>query len=189
MKRYGPETLQEVNKLLLQEAYQRKVLRGRKLRVDTTVVESTIHHPTDASLLADGVRVITRTIKKIKAVTSEATGSFRDRGRTVKKRLLEIVKVLRRRTGEAYQEVRRITGEIIDVAQEVTRAARKISTRAKEAFEKAADDQMGKVKKLINRLEGELAITEKVIEQTRKVQNGNTHIPNRIVSVYDPDCL
>ena len=187
VKRYGDDTVKEVNKQLMGQAREHKVLKGRKLRVDTTVVEANIHHPTDASLLADGIHVITRTIKKIKAVASEAVGSFRDRGRTVKKHLLEIAKVLRRRTGEAYQEVRRITGEIMDVTKEVTRAANRVASRVKEAIEKATDDRVLKAKKLIERLESQIAVTEKVIQQTQEVQNGNTHIPNRIVSMFDPD--
>ena len=34
---------------------ERHLVRGRRLRVDTTVVETNIHYPTDATLLADGV--------------------------------------------------------------------------------------------------------------------------------------
>lgn len=110
----------------------------------------------------------TRTIKRLKAVACEAAGTFRDRGRTVKKRLLEIAKVLRRRTGEAYQEVRQITGEIMDVTKEVTRAANRVTSRVKEAIEKATDDRVVKTKKLIERLESQIAVTEKVIQQTQE---------------------
>src|SRR5499433_257101 len=45
--------------------HQRRVVRGRRLRVDTTVVETNIHYPTDATLLGDGVRVLTRTLRRI----------------------------------------------------------------------------------------------------------------------------
>ncbi|GFN23397.1 hypothetical protein TAMC210_17140 [Thermanaeromonas sp. C210] len=64
-KRCGPGVVEELNKALVQEAREKKIIRGKKLQVDTTVVEANIHHPTDAGLLADGVRVITRTVKKI----------------------------------------------------------------------------------------------------------------------------
>jgi IS5 family transposase len=37
------------------------VVPGRRMRVDTTVVETNIHYPTDSTLLGDGVRVLTRT--------------------------------------------------------------------------------------------------------------------------------
>ena len=43
-----------------------KVTRGRKLRTDGTVVETNIHHPTDDALMADGVRVISRLVRRAK---------------------------------------------------------------------------------------------------------------------------
>ena len=46
---------------------EKKVIRGRKLRIDTTVIEADIHYPTDTGLLADGAKVITRTVVKIKS--------------------------------------------------------------------------------------------------------------------------
>ena len=36
------------------------VKQGRRMRLDTTVVETNIHYPTDSSLLGDGTRVLTR---------------------------------------------------------------------------------------------------------------------------------
>jgi IS5 family transposase len=46
-------------------ARERGVVKGRKMRVDTTVVETNVHYPTDSSLLGDGARVLTRTMKKV----------------------------------------------------------------------------------------------------------------------------
>ena len=46
-------------------ARQQRVVRGQRLRVDTTVVETNIHYPTDSTLLADGVRVLTRTMRQL----------------------------------------------------------------------------------------------------------------------------
>ena len=43
----------------------RRVIQGRRLRVDTTVVETNIQYPTDATLLADGVRVLTRGLQRL----------------------------------------------------------------------------------------------------------------------------
>jgi len=50
---------------------EQKIIRGRMIRVDATVVESDIHHPTDTGLLQDGIKVIASTIKKIRK--TEAT--------------------------------------------------------------------------------------------------------------------
>ena len=64
--------------------------RGRKLRVDTTVVETNIHYPTDSSLLGDGTRVLTRTMKKIEAKSGGLKRKVRDRMRSVRKRVMAI---------------------------------------------------------------------------------------------------
>src|SRR6476646_5359323 len=61
----GPEVLKRVHARLMQIARDKGVTAGRRMRVDTTVVETDIHHPTDSTLLGDGVRVLTRTMRKI----------------------------------------------------------------------------------------------------------------------------
>jgi hypothetical protein len=54
--------LKDVLARLVALGRERRVVHGRRLRVDTAVVETNIHYPTDATLLADGVRVLTRTL-------------------------------------------------------------------------------------------------------------------------------
>ena len=71
------------------------VTAGRRMRVDTTVVETDIHHPTDSTLLGDGVGVLTRLMKKITTIAGAAGTKLRDRSRSVKLRLLEIGRVAR----------------------------------------------------------------------------------------------
>lgn len=73
---------------LVQMARQRKVVRGWKLRLDTTVVETSIRHPTDSSVLGDGVRVITRTLHEIRQVVGKLR--FRDHTRSVGRRVFRI---------------------------------------------------------------------------------------------------
>jgi len=62
-------------------AKDKGVVEGRKMRVDTTVVETNIHYPTDSSLLGDGVRVLTRIMKKVTAIAGAAGAELRDRSR------------------------------------------------------------------------------------------------------------
>src|SRR3954454_18358889 len=59
----GGEVIAELHRRLVEIAQQKGVIRGRKMRVDTTVVETNIHYPTDSSMLGDGARVLTRTMK------------------------------------------------------------------------------------------------------------------------------
>src|SRR5439155_8420564 len=88
-------------------ARQRRVIRGRRLRVDTTVVETTIHYPTDSTLLADGVRVLTRTMRRIRAEVADVELAIRDRTRRLARRVFEITQRSRQatvRTGAAVRE-------------------------------------------------------------------------------------
>jgi len=71
-------------------ALEKKVVAGRKMRVDTTVVETNIHYPTDSTLMGDGVRVLIRVMKKVAAVVGEMGTKFRDRSRSVTRRVVEI---------------------------------------------------------------------------------------------------
>lgn len=65
-------------------------MRGRRMRVDTTVVETNIHYPTDSSLLSDGACVLTRTMKKIEKQAGKLKRKVRDRTRSLNKRVRAI---------------------------------------------------------------------------------------------------
>jgi IS5 family transposase len=71
-------------------AQQRGVVKGRKMRVDTTEVETNIHYPTDSSLLGDGARVLTRGMQKIEKQVGKLKRKVRDRTRSVNKRVIAI---------------------------------------------------------------------------------------------------
>jgi IS5 family transposase len=95
----GPEVVENIHKRVVAIAQEKKVVEGRKMRVDTTVVETNIHHPTDSSLLGDGVRVLTRAMKRIAAIAGDAGAKLRDRSRSVKYRILEIGRAARSKGG------------------------------------------------------------------------------------------
>ena len=77
----GPDVIKQIHQRVVAIAQENKVIRGRRMRVDTTVVETNIHYPTDASLLGDGVRVLTRTMKQITKLAGTAGAKLRDRSR------------------------------------------------------------------------------------------------------------
>jgi IS5 family transposase len=82
----GP-TLKQLLTRLVAIAGERRVVRGRRLRVDTTVVETNIHYPTDSTLLADGVRVLTRTLQRLRTAVTDGVVRLRDRTRSVARRV------------------------------------------------------------------------------------------------------
>jgi IS5 family transposase len=95
--------LKQLLERLTQVAREQRVVRGQRLRVDTTVVETNIHYPTDSTLLADGVRVLTRTMKRIRAGLAMTGLHIRDRARSVRRRVFEIVNRTRTATVRSKQ--------------------------------------------------------------------------------------
>lgn len=99
----GPETLQELNDRVVELAGSLKVTRGRKLRVDSTVVPTNIHHPTDSALLEDGVRVLSRLLRRAKIALEPATHlgreAFRSRTRSVRRLVQQAHRLARRQGG------------------------------------------------------------------------------------------
>src|SRR4030095_681771 len=105
-RQLGPEAIEKLHQRVVEIALDKKVVSGRKMRVDTTVVETNIHYPTDSSLLGDGVRVLTRVMQKVTAVAGAVGTRLRDRTRSVRRRILQIARASRDRRGEGPQKVR-----------------------------------------------------------------------------------
>src|ERR1700693_3005291 len=95
--RLTPQTLKAVNDLVVRAAVELGLEDGAKLRVDTTVVQTDIHHPTDNTLLWDVVRIVTRLIRRLaKALELRRIKGFRDRTRSARRRMYEIQRMTTR---------------------------------------------------------------------------------------------
>jgi len=104
-----PETLHALNDRVVQLATQARVTRGRTLRLDGTVVQTAIHHPTESSLRVDGVRVLSRVLRRSKALVGEALAGTRDAFRTRTRTMRQGLRTLHRtarQQGEAVAEQR-----------------------------------------------------------------------------------
>lgn len=179
-KRYGDEWVEQLNELLIQKLEEAKVLKHRKLRTDTTVVESDIHHPTDATLLQDGVKAITRCVKKIRKVASHAAEGFEDRTQEVKRYILSIAKLLRRRTQQSWDDLNQITEQVATTTED-------ICNQASEVLHKTQDKGKHSVNAMKEQLDGAITLTRRLIDQAKQVVSGNRRIPDRIVSFFDPE--
>jgi IS5 family transposase len=96
-----PEAIEQLHRRTVAIALEKQVVTGRRMRVDTTVVETNIHHPTDSSLMGDGVRVLTRVMKRAAAAVGEAGTKLRDRSRSVKRCILQIAYASRDKSEKA----------------------------------------------------------------------------------------
>lgn len=127
----GPETVRALNDRVVQLARGLKVSRGRKLRVDTTAVETDIHYPTDSALLGDGVRVLSRLLKRAKAVLGRAAGAlgaeaFRSRVRSVRRLSQQLHRIARRKGDEARGALKAAYGRLIDISKRTGAQARRV---------------------------------------------------------------
>lgn len=128
IKRIEPETLELINRLVLASAADLKVEKGRVVRVDCTVVESNIHHPTDSSLLYDGVRVLVRLLKRGRKQTGM---KFTNHGKRAKRRALEILnaKGKKKRT-KLYRDLLKVTKSTVEMAERMVMAGCRAKVRS-----------------------------------------------------------
>lgn len=175
----GEDTLKKILERLVGIACQRKIVRGRALRVDTTVVETNIHYPTDSSLLADGVRVLTREMKKLQVHFGKAVIAVRDRTRAMGKRAFRLAQ---RRRGEVeqkkaqleklYRESLRITAAVVGEAKTAVAAVKGRLTQASAA--------------VVSRIEKTIDLVRRVQAQTRaRVFKGDTHYRDKVLSLFE----
>jgi IS5 family transposase len=123
----GPAAVKQIHDRIVQLAQVEHVVHGRRMRVDTTVVETNIHYPTDSGLLGDGVRVLTRTMKKITKLVGTAGAKLRDRSRSVKRRLLEIGRTVRGKAAPNRERLERAYGRLLEATGRVVGQAKRFS--------------------------------------------------------------
>jgi transposase, IS5 family len=180
-KRLGPELLEELNAELLSLAVERKVLRSRRLRVDTTVVEADIRSPTDSGLCAHAVSRLTRLAKRIRRGGLAPRTRVRDRRRSVGKRV-RTISAARVRGRQALGTLDRLTGEIAQRAKQTVREAQVLARNARRGARRKRVSVA-----LVEELERELAAVEEILAQTDLRLAGQRTIPDRRVSLVDPD--
>jgi transposase, IS5 family len=184
-RQLGSEAIGKLHRRTVEIALSKEVIEGRKMRVDTTVVETNIHYPTDSTLMGDGVRVLIRVMKRVAGQIGEAGAKFRDRSRSVKRRILEIAYAARNKNEKgqakmkaAYTRLLEATGRVVGQAQKFSAA---IAGKVKGAGAKALRKAQRQLDEMIPRV-------RQVMKQARaRVMEGNTRSENKMVSVFEPD--
>ena len=123
----GPEVVKQIHERLVKIAQDNGLAAGRRMRVDTTVVETNIHYPTDSSLLGDGVRVLIRTMKRIGKIAGKAGAKLCDRSRSVKLRVLDIARAARARAKQSRERLKRAYGKLLNSTSRVVGQAKRFS--------------------------------------------------------------
>jgi transposase, IS5 family len=185
VRRAGPGVIAQLNAALLAKLAADKLLRARKLRIDTTVVEADIDYPTDADLLAQAVRTLGGLVRRLKARGAAPRTAFRDRSRSAGRRLRQLTHSLRRRSGVAMGEVDRLTAQVATIARQSLREVAAVRRAAHHATARRPGD--GWLARLAGQLDQTVMLTGRLLWQTGQRLAGNRSIPDRLVSLADPD--
>jgi IS5 family transposase len=182
----GPETVERINGRVVRLARSLKVTRGRKLRVDTTAVETEIHFPTDSGLIGDGVRVVSRLLRRAKVALGEAASrlkeAFRSRVRTVRELSQQLHRIARRKNQQGREALKAAYGRLIATAKR-TRAQ---GGRVLEALRGHGDDPGAR--RLAERLEEVLPRLRRGIGQAerRVLEEDPVPAPEKLLSLFEP---
>jgi len=180
IKSLREETWEAINQEIIGYAKQEKIESGRKIRIDATAVETDIHHPTDSSLLADGIRIITRWLGEGQKLSPTPRYRYSDHRRVVKKLILTILNTRKdavRR--QAYKDLLMYAGKV----REYALAA--IPILSAHQGPELADLFAGKV--LAEKLARAVGILDKVIDQTDRRVFKQEQVPasEKVVSFFE----
>jgi IS5 family transposase len=182
-RRVGPETVNELTRVLIVKATREKRFRARAVRIDSTVIEADVRYPTDSGLAAHGVRALAREGKKLAALAGEPKLRVRDRSRSMGRTLRAITRTIRRRSGEATNEVLKLTAKTGTLLKRSIAESRRLAAAAR----RRARGRGAQVKlRAAAKLERLAERCEKIAQQINQRAAGEP-IADRLVSLSDPD--
>jgi IS5 family transposase len=172
---------------IVQQAREQRVTSGRKMRVDTSVVEAPIRYPTDSGLCEDSVRVLRRSMSRLVAAGVRLSFKLRHVGRSVMRRMREIGQALRLR-GEAakeaikkpYRRLLRITGRLVRQAEAAIEQATAQLTKLNAAARTKVERTLKVLREMAPR-------ARRVVQQTRaRIVRGVTNSKAKLISIFEP---
>ena len=180
-----PDVTQQIHFRVVGLAREKGAAPGHKIRTDSTVVESNVHYPSDSTLLGDGVRVLSRALKRMAAECQAGALKVVNHGRAVKHRLLEISRAAkcltqasRERMQKSYRKLLGLTRGMVRKAGEALRQweSEGLQVRNRVRMEAQA-----------SQLRHFLPLVQKVIAQTeQRVLGGNRHVAGKVLSLFEP---
>jgi IS5 family transposase len=183
----GPQNLKRIVARLVGLGLERGVIRGFRMRVDTTVVETNVHYPTDSSLLADGVRVLTRTAKRLGQVVNAQIVYVRDRMRSVNQRAFEIAQLSRRAMQEsAKARMQTVYRELMAITRATVRDAETAMRGALRRARQLPDPIRAQAHLLADTIRRFAELVRRVLQQTKaRIVRGDTKYPDKLLSLFE----
>jgi len=178
-----PPTVKAINDLVVRGAVALGLEDGSKLRVDTTVSETDIHHPTDNTLLWDVVRVVTRLVGRLGELLPKGIPGFTDRTRSARRRMQEIQRMTARQRHDQQEEKYR---ELIRTTEQVVGNARQVLEKTKDVHVVDVMDDIA-IQELRRMIEHYSQLGDRVIDQTRRRVLEGEQVPanEKIYSIFE----
>lgn len=178
-----PATLEAINDIVVKAAVDLGLENGKKLRVDTTVVETDIHHPTDSTLLWDTVRVVTRLVDQLGDRLPNGVPGFTNRTRSARRRMQEIQRMTARERSRQlvpkYRELIGTTGQVVENARVILKKTERIGS-----VDLMTDIAINAARKEIDHY---CSLGERVIDQARRRVLDGEQVPNeqKLFSIFE----
>jgi IS5 family transposase len=180
------DTLRALFERIVQLGSAHRVTRGRKLRVDTTVVETPIRHPSDSRLCEDVTQVLCREVERARSQGVAAPRGFRNVRRSVGRRQREITQISRRPLARDAKRraLRRPYRRLLAITRRVLRQAERTVKRARRKWERLS----GRARRSVQVMRRMIELGRRVVAQTKmRVFRGITDSKTKIVSVFEPE--
>jgi len=182
--RLTPATLQAVNDAVVRAAVTLGLEDGKKLRADSTVVETDIHHPTDNTLLWDSVRVVSRLVERLRELLPPGICGFTNRTRSARRRMQEIQRMTSQQRGHSqvgkYRQLIGITEQAVADARGVLRKTKNV--RAVDLLRDIT------IQSLRREIEHYCGLADRVIDQSRRrvLQGEAVANAQKVFSIFEP---
>ena len=181
----GPDVIAHLHRQVVEGAKRAGVTHGRRFRIDTTVVETNVHYPTDSTLLQDGVRVLTRTLQRASTALGDPPAQVRNRLRSVTRTVLTIAYQARSpKTRAAFvQSYRKLLATTRAVLRDTDTMVRRVGQRVR----RASPTTRAILHRAQQHLQQMRPLVQRVVAPTRaRILGGDTHVPDKILSVFEP---
>ena len=180
-----PETVHALVDRVAQLAKQARVTKGRKLRLDATCVQTTIHHPTDSGLLVDSVRVLSRLVQRAKPLVQQqltnVQAACRSRLRSARRAAQALHLLLRRKSEEKIEQQRVLYEKLIQTTEQMVRQAERVVQALDAQTEAQALRLRTKAEQVLPLVKGVIAQTRSRVLEGKKVASAD-----KVLSLFEP---
>lgn len=180
IKSLSDDTWEKADRVIVGYAKSQGIEKGRKIRIDSTAVESDVHYPTDSSLLQDVIRVITRCLAEGKELSPAPAYTFANHNRVVKKREIKIL------NSKKENERKKCYKDLLDIAGRV-RGYVADAIGVLQNFESGDIIQTLVARAIAEKLQRAVGFMDRIMDQTQRrvIEGEKVPASEKVVSIFE----